>query len=232
MNIKMQEFHIHIDAVSIDTNFEEMLVNSLSFSLKNFSVIPTESERHAPDRHLTYKTRDARTFHQQFDAIEQYLSNHPLAMEGYVEGEIIPGEILIPSNTFDPDVAIPFVVDLSDLDPGEFREDEIHITLDADCSDPRLLLSLGQMGFFSVFMDKPYGRAKIFTTQGSRRNIQQILPLLTEYLIQAGGAVNCVVKEEIVSRFWLSSPSVRRPPTIALIHQSSTSSTSQLVGIQ
>jgi hypothetical protein len=228
----MSEFHIHIDAVFIEEEFKNFLVNTLGFSLKNFSVVPTESERHAPEHHLTYKIADAKTFHQQFDVIEQYLRQHLKAMEGYVEGEYIPGEFKIPHGEFNPEVLTPFTVELGSLASGEFREDEIHITLDADRSDPRLLLSLRQMGFFSVFMDKAYGRAKIFTTQGSYQNIQKILPLLTSYLKDAGGVVNCVVKEERIVRFWLSSPDVKRPPTIANIHKTSTLANNQLVSAE
>jgi hypothetical protein len=228
----MSEFHIHVDAAFIEQGFEGFLLNTLGFSLKNFSVIPTESERHAPEHHLTYKIADAKTFHRQFDAIEQYLKQHPDAMEGYVEGEHIPGEIQIPHREFNPEVLIPFTVELSNLASGEFREDEIHITLDADLSDPRLLLSLSQMGFFSVFMDKAYGKAKIFTTQGSCRNIREILPWLTSYLENVGGAANCVVKEERILRSWLSSPDVKRPPTISHIHKHCTLPTNQLVSAE
>lgn len=228
----MSEFHIHVDAIYIGQGFEEFLLNTLGFSLKNFSVIPTESERHAPERHLTYKTADAKTFHQQFDAIEQHLTQHPKAMEGYVEGEYIPEELKIPHGEFNSEVLAPFTVELGNLEVGEFREDEIHITLDADRSDPQLLLSLRQMGFFSVFMDKAYGTAKIFTTQGSYQSIQEILPLLTSYLGAVGGAVNCVVKEERIVRFWLSSPDVKRPPTIANIQKASTLPNHQLVSAE
>jgi hypothetical protein len=192
----IKEFHIHIDASFLEQSFEDFLRSSLQFSLKNFAGVHPDSQRHAPDHHLTYKTQISKDFQETFAEIESYLDNHPDCLTGYVEGEYIPGEISISHSKFDPEVAPPFQLERGSLPAGEFREDEIHITLDRDRSDPRLLLVLRQMGFFSVYMEKSYGTAEIFTTQGSYKNIQSILPLLIDYLNHAGGAANCVVKEE------------------------------------
>ena len=114
-------------------------------------------------------------------------------------------------------VEIPFRVASSPIARGDFRETEIHITLDRDRSDPRLLAALTEMGFFSAFMNKSYGVAQIFTVQGSRQQIDALLPRLVKYLEACGGAVNCSVKEERVARWWLSDPGVVLPPVISEI---------------
>jgi hypothetical protein len=217
----MQEFHIHLDAQWIAKDFQVFLLVNEGFSLKNFSGFPDNLMRHAPEVHLTRKMDNAHDFHQIFDTIQTYLENHSESMAGYVEGEYIPGEISIPNCEFNPDFPVPFVLELDELPSGLFREDEIHITLDRDKSDPRLLLALRQMGFFSVYMDKDWGVAEIFTTQGSFNHISKsVLPSIIDYLSKAGGAVNCVVKEERIVRSWMSSPDIKRPPVICKIHPS------------
>ncbi len=217
----MHEFHIHIDAQWVSESFKTFLLREQRFLPKNFSGFPVNSPRHAPDLHLTYKVAEANTFHAVLDAIKSYLAAYPDSMVGYVEAEYIPEEIIISTQIFDPNVPLPFTLELRDLPSGQFRADEIHITLDRDKSDPRLLLSLRQMGFFSVYMAKEWGMAEIFTTQGSFHDVNQVvMPALLEYLNKVGGAVNCVVKEERMIHYWLSHPDVKRPPVIGKIHLS------------
>lgn len=212
-----KELHIHIDAKWLSGEFEIFLMEKLRFSLKNFTDFPTNTARHAPERHLTYKVDNRKTFDENFDAILNFVDLHPDSMSGYIEGEEIPRKIAIPTRPFNPDILPPFKLELGSLPTGKFREDEIHITLDRDRSDPRLILSLRQMRFFSVYMDKDYGTAEIFTTQGSCRDIRTVLPLITNYLNEVGGAVNCVIKEEIIVRSWMSAPDLQLPPVISTI---------------
>jgi hypothetical protein len=212
-----REFHIHIDAEWIGDNFEFFLMDKLRFFLKNFAGFPVNTARHAPERHFTYKVDNHKIFHEKFDAILNFINYHPDSMSGYIEGEEIPHKLAIPTRPFNADILPPFKLELGSLPTGKFREDEIHITLDRDRSDPRLILSLRQMGFFSVYMDKDYGTAEIFTTQGSCRDIRRVLPLITNYLNEVGGAVNCVIKEEIIVRSWMSSPDLQLPPVISTI---------------
>ena len=53
--------------------------------------------------------------------------------------------------------------------------------------------------------------------QGSKKQIQTILPPLIEYLEKAGGAVDSSIKEERVADWWMSQPNLRLPPVIASI---------------
>jgi hypothetical protein len=213
----VSEYHIHIDAEWIGDGFEKFLMKKFQFSLKNFAGFPTNTARHVPERHLTCKVDNRKTFDEKFDAILNFIDLHPDSMSGYIEGEEIPHKLAIPPRPFNTDILPPFKLELGSLPTGKFREDEIHITLDRDRSDPRLILSLRQMGFFSVYMDKEYGTAEIFTTQGSCRDIRTVLPIITNYLNEVGGAVNCVIKEEIIVRSWMSSLDLQLPPVISTI---------------
>jgi hypothetical protein len=216
-----QEFHIHIDAKNINTRFEEVLIEQYSFEYKNFIQRQDPNPSHAPETHLTYKTTDLNRSSQMFKDIHSYLEQNPNSMTGYVEYEYIPEKIAIEYRDFNPDVPLPFQLELGYLEAGKFREDEIHITLDRDNSDERLLKLLKQIDFFSASRQKDYGIAEIFTTQGSYQDIQKVLPMIVSYLNQAGGAAACVVKEERIIHSWVSSPDYNLPPVIKAIQTSS-----------
>jgi hypothetical protein len=215
------EFHIHIDAKNITRQFEKILVQECSFDHKNFIQRQDLNPSYAPETHLTYKTTNSNQASQIFKDIHTYLEQNPDSMTGYVEHEYIPEQISIEYKTFNPDVPLPFQLELGDLGIGAFREDEIHITVDRDNSDRRLLESLRQIGFFSALRQKDYGIAEIFTTQGSYQDIQKVLPMIVSYLNQAGGAATCVVKEERIIHSWVSSPDYKLPPVIKAIQTSS-----------
>lgn len=217
-----QEFHIHIDAKNIESQFEKILIEQYSFDYKNFIQRQDLNPSYAPKTHLTYKTTNANQASQIFKDIHTYLERNPDSMIGYVEHEYIPEKILIEYQTFNPDVPIPFQLELVYLESGKFREDEIHITLDRDNSDRRLLESLRQMDFFPASRLKDYGIAEIFTTQGSYQDIQKVVPMIVSYLNQAGGAAKCVIKEERIIHSWVSSPDYKLPPVIKSIQTPST----------
>jgi hypothetical protein len=139
-------------------------------------------------------------------------------MHGYVEGECVAFERDIPTRPFDVSVGLPFTFSTEPVPEGAFRETEIHITLDRDKSDPRLLNSLVEMGFFAAYLPKPYGIAQVLTAQGSKDNILALLDPLVRYLETAGGAVKCRVKEERIAKWWKSSPDAAVPPVVNTIH--------------
>jgi hypothetical protein len=205
------EFHIHVDVHEMAGQFESFL-HQLKFSNTDFSGHPDGALHFETPKHLTYKTKDITAFRSTFDAIVAELETAPHLLEGYVEGEYLPIDLDIEAMPFDPEVKIPCQWDLGVLAPGTFREDELHITLDKDRSDPRLIQDLRSMGFFSAYMEKPYGTAQILTVQGTRRTIKTLLASLIPYLKNAGGSVRCSIKEEQVIRWWASSNSVKFPP--------------------
>jgi hypothetical protein len=163
-------------------------------------------------KHFTFKTKDIVDFNHQFDATEQYFINNPGSIIGYLEGEYVPLDLEIEAKPFDRAVPIPLKLELSNLEPGSFREDEIHITLDRDKSEPQLLENLRGMGFFSAYMDKPTGNVEIFTAQGTKKNINLILRQIKDYLDKSGGSIGGSIKEEIILKWWLSDLNVTVPP--------------------
>jgi hypothetical protein len=216
-SVAEHEFHIHIDAQEMDESFETFVVEKLGFSNTDFSGHPEGALHFETPKHLTYKTKDAKKFKDTFDTLEMHLKATPELLMGYVEGEYIPLDLEIREEPFNSGIQTPCKWELGMLPAGVFREDEVHVTLDRDRSNPQLIQSLRSMGFFSAYMDKSYGTAEILTAQGSRNTIQQLLSIILPYLKTAGGAVNCSVKEERVIRWWSSSSAIKFPPVVQAV---------------
>jgi hypothetical protein len=209
----MSEFHIHVDALSLSNTFEEHLTNNLGFWRSDFSGHPEGVEHFEPPHHLTKKLTTSAEFRKLFDGLVSFAeANAP--MKGYLEGEFLALDHDLEDRAFDPSVGIPFRIHKTILPAGGFRESEIHVVLNRDRSDPRLLQSLTQMGLYTAYMPKPYGTAQVFTVQGSKLKILSILKPLRRYLEEAGGSINCSIKEERVAGWWLSEPTLRLPPVI------------------
>lgn len=211
----MSVFHIHVDAAEIQPSFEQYLAQS-GFVRTDFAGHPGNADGFEAPNHLTLKLYDSAEFRKKFDEVQaQASATH--GIRGYLEGEFIPVDRDLEARPYQGNVEPPFRVTSQPIEPGSFRETEIHITLDRDRSDPRLLASLTEMGFFSAYMHKSYGVAQIYTVQGSRAQVDQLLPRVIAYLEDCGGTATCSVKEERVARWWLSNPSVALPPVIANI---------------
>jgi len=211
----MPLFHIHVDATSLKPAFESFLLEN-GFVRTDFAGHPEGADAFEAPNHLTLKLTDSVAFQQSFDRVIAK-AEETSGLDGYVEGEFIPLDADIPDRPYREGVAAPFRADSGNIEPGSFRETEIHVTLDRNRSDRRLLDALTRMGFFSAYMNKPYGVAQIFTVQGSRGQIDRLLPKLLEYLEACGGTSHCSVKEERVAKWWLSSDSVSLPPVIKKI---------------
>jgi hypothetical protein len=212
----MALFHIHIDAVSITSDFETFLAD-MSFVRTDFAGHPEGADGHEAPNHFTLKLTDSEAFKKTFDQVVSRAAEMS-GIRGYVEGEFIPLDADVPDRPYRLGVQVPFRVESGDIEHGSFRETEIHITLDRDKSDPRLLASLTDMGFFSAYMKKAYGVAQIFTVQGSRQQVDELLPHLLNYLETCGGTSHCSVKEERVAKWWLSNDSVSLPPVVKRIN--------------
>lgn len=213
----MSDFHIHIDAINVSEEFDKLVTSQFEFWRGDFAGHPEGIEHYEPTTHLTYKTSSSLEFKSVFEKIVRYASTDPL-FQGYIEGECIPIDLDIPSRPYNPSIQLPFQFTTIKLPAGIFRETEIHITLDRDKSDPRLLHSLHQMGFFAAYLPKADHVAEILTVQGTKDKIQTLLPPLMEYMEQVGGAANCSIKEERIAKWWMSSPDVPLPPVVDVIH--------------
>lgn len=209
----MSGFHIHIDAVTLSDDFETYLTRELGFWRSDFSGHPEGAEAFCPLNHLTQKVTTTREFRVLFDRVLSYVKIHD-AMKGYIEGEFIALDKDIEERSFDASVKPPFKLRRTFLPPGTFRESEVHIVLNRDQSDRRLLRNLMEMGLFAAYLPKAYGTAEIFTVQGSRVIIQTLIKHLSDYLDKAGGAVECSIKEERIADWWMSEPNLRLPPVV------------------
>ncbi len=212
----MPGFHIHVDAQSLSSDFERRLVDELGFWRSDFSGHPEGFEHYEPPHHLTVEPTTGHEFRDLFARILPR-AQAPGAMRGYIEGEFVALDQDLPTRAFHPSVPAPFTLRRTFLPSGTFRESEVHITLDRDRSHPQLRRSLLHMGLYSAYLPKSYGTAEIFTAQGSRANIDIILPVLVEYLQSAGGAVECSIKEERIADWWTSDPKLPLPPVIGSI---------------
>src|SRR3954465_6994459 len=123
----MAQFHIHIDAMQLDPDFESYLLSELGFWRSDFSGHPEGQQQYEPNHHLTRKTSDARVFRELFGQVVDQASKGD-QMVGYIEGEFIPTDEDIPAKPFDASVAVPFRLHRGTLPRGAFRENELHIT--------------------------------------------------------------------------------------------------------
>ena len=210
----MSELHIHVDASSIRRDLIEVL-GGLGFWRSDFS--DQQMDSYAPLHHFTLKPQAAGDFKRVFDFLLAWLEDNPGSMEGYLEGEVVPIDEMLEEKPFNKEVPPPFAVEVSGLKPGEFRQSEIHITLDRDKSNPTLRKRLREMGMFSACLPKTFGMAEVFTLQGSQSQIDRLLPSLRRYLQQAGGAVHCSIKEERIARWWVSRRELALPPVVSSI---------------
>ncbi len=210
-------FHVHVDAQTLMPEFVEFLRHSgLGFWPDDFSHLP-ESDAYEPPHHWTLKPPTRQEQERIEDAVIGYLTAHPGAMTGYVECEAIVRRLSFEPKPFDPTVPLPFRFTSRSLPSGEFRETEMHVSLNRDQSDPRLHQALHDMGFFVGYIERPHGMSAVYTAQGYRRDVMQIWDPICLYLEQAGGSVNCDTKEEVITRYWMSDPDIYRPPVLDTI---------------
>lgn len=212
----MKLFDLHIDATALTPEFEKFLIEECSFWRNDFCGHPEGQEGHEPPHHLTQQLDTGKEFREMFDKVAGYARQHR-PMSGYIEGEFIALDVDLPERPFDAGVPLPFAIAPGTIPAGTFRESEIHVTMNRDASDARLRENMVKMGFFSAYLPKEYGVAEVFTVQGSRAQIDAIIPAIQTYLETAGGCVKCSIKEERVADFWLSAPDVHCPPVIERI---------------
>jgi hypothetical protein len=203
-------FHIHVDAIKMNSEFERDLVERLKFYRVDYSIDRSSVDLHPKnpehEYHLTHKSDSSREFKAvEAEVLKMVREQKPITC-GYVETEFVA---LDDRPEFKPyqDTPLPFRLSMRPPEPGAFRESELHVTLSQDESDPRLLYVLHhQIGMLSGFIPKQHGMAQIFTAQGTQAQINQIRDPLVDYIHSAGGAKHCSIKEERTVRYWMSHP--------------------------
>ncbi len=201
-------FHIHVDAIEMNPEFERDLVERLQFYRVDYSIdrasvdLNPESREH--EYHLTHKTDLSTEFKRVSTEVLHLVKTKNSIPIGYVECEFVALDER-PEFVQYRGASVPFHLSMRPPQPGAFRESELHVTLSRDGSDPHLLETLQhQMGMLSGFIPKQYGMAQIFTAQGTQAQINQIREPLIHYIHSAGGAAHCSVKEERTVSYWMS----------------------------
>jgi hypothetical protein len=212
----MGDFHVHIDAETLSAGLTDYLVGELGFWNSDFSGHPPGFEHFEPVHHLTQKAVTGRDLKSLFDKVVVRAADAG-AMKGYIEAEFVASDETLAPRPFDESVFRPFRLRMTRLPEASFRESEIHVTLDRDRSHPQLQRDLLEMGLYGAYLPKSYGTAAIFTAQGARAKIAELLPVLTDYLERAGGAEEGSIKEERIVSWWLSEPRLSLPPVVDTI---------------
>ena len=226
-------WHIHVDGSQVGEDFRKFLAER-GFHPDDFIH---SSGQYAPVQHLTWKgKRNAvNEYKEHMQALRAFLGNHgfapdvesgypdhvygkgdPKVFRGYVEAEHIARDVDLAEMPFDETLAAPFRLQMRDLLAG-FRESEVHVAMDVDRSDKRLMEAIRSMGLYDVLMPKPKDKRMtvIFTAQAAtQEEIAEIIPPLETYLHAAGGAVRGSVKEERITDWVSSHRDVKIPPVI------------------
>jgi hypothetical protein len=217
MNLMNNErFHIHIDAEKMDNLFVSQLVGERGFSEKNFIRNGERGSQYSPAIHITAKYDDRDTFDRDFDYILDRI-NGGTKIIGYIEGEFIAIDRRFETRALNHDPRPPFQLELTPLVKGAFRQTELHLTISAEESDQRVVNMLHDMGFFCAYVPKDYGRAQVFTVQGSYRDIARITQPVID-LVERGGLARARLKEERIVRSWVSADARALPPVVGTIH--------------
>ena len=204
-------FHIHIDAAWLDPAFEGYVTRELGFYRTDF--VGPDGGKTEPLNHLTLRVYDGHLYREAFTRVVDAAKDGEL-MRGYIEGEYVAVDADLPIGAFNPEVPQPFVLRMKSLAPGTFRESELHIAMCAERSNPNLLCALHAMGLLTIYVPKSWGVSIVFTAQGSRREVSQLVKVLRSFLEAAGGAVECSIKEERIVNWWISPGEVSIPPIL------------------
>jgi len=180
-------YHIHIDSQILPEKLEKYAKEALGFQAQDFTGNPYGYEHFNPVRHLTLKTSDRGIFNSVWYDLEEKAAEFGLV--GYLEGEYILTDDFIPYKQY-REIAFPFKVYrrvLSGNENEQFRQTEIHLGMDKDASNPKLIKNLLDAGLYGVYLPKNDHTSVIFTIQGFVKNIRPLKQALLNYLRESGG---------------------------------------------
>ncbi len=210
------EYHVHVDAHAPISQDFDLLLRQSGFVDADFEH-REDADGYEPLRHLTCKPANATLQRNLFVRLQEYVAAHQDALVGYIEAEAVTQESRHDQPEFNPAVPVPVSLNFGRLSPGQFRQDEIHITMDHERSDPRLMANLRAMGMHMAYLKRDGRVRAVFTVQGPTQTIRELWPVLDTYLSQTGGLSDGWMSEEIVTHWWASSPDIPLPPVISKI---------------
>ena len=194
-------FHIHIDAQFMTAELHQEVTRNMGFYDSNFGGHPEGYVHFEPQQHLTLKLNTKQEFDRNWDILEETINKH--AFRGYIEGEYIPIDEFIPYKKY-KEIPVPYMIHrrkLEDTKNEEFRQTEVHITLEKDKSNPELIKKLLNSGLYGAYVPKKHGTFLVLTIQGYLKHIVPFIDVLRNYLLETGGAYLCTIKEERALKF-------------------------------
>ena len=190
-------FHIHIDAQQMPKGLDDWAISELKFKPTDYDGHPEGYDHFEPKRHLTLKASTKETFRTAWDSLEAKLLEFP-DFVGYIEGEYLPIDEFIPFTPY-KDIPIPFQILRRKLIPEnseDFRQTEVHVTMERTQSHPALMKKLLDSGLYGAFIPKMDGEFLVLTIQGFIKDIVPLIDSIRNFLIESGGAHRCTIKEE------------------------------------
>jgi len=169
--------------------------------------------------HLTIRPANGSEQRQLFQKARDLAISYGKEVEGYLESEVAHVISGFAEMEFNPSVRLLAKVETTFLPAGCFREDEIHVQFDKDRTHPRIAQEFQGAGWRQAFCPEEYGTGDIWTVQGTRLQIEELLPMTLSYLNQVGGLASCAVRREVVAHWWMSRPDLPLPPVIAAIQK-------------
>jgi hypothetical protein len=200
-------FHIHVDATVLPETVHKDL-RGIGFVDTNFSGHPEGYQHFEPNTHMTLKTSDLRSYRAVWHKAARLVTATE-GFKGYLEGELVrpflsfkPRETMYESRYKDADSNY-FLIRrrrLKGAASGEaFRKNEVHLTLDKDRSDPRLISDLLAAGMYGAYVPKDGYTALVLTAQSTLRprEFNHFVSMLKLHVMYIGGVVCGRLKEEI-----------------------------------
>jgi len=160
-------YHIHIDAQQMPKALDEYAIKNLNFVPTDYDGHPDGYDHFEPQRHLTLKAPDKALFKAVWNQLEAKMDEYP-DFVGYIEGEFLPIDEYIPYSQY-KDIPIPFYITRRKLNPSnseDFRQTEIHVTMEKTQSHPDLMKKLLDSGMYGAFIPKIDGEFLVLTIQG------------------------------------------------------------------
>jgi hypothetical protein len=190
-------FHLHIDATLMPEALYQALKSQFGFWDSEFKGHPKGYSHFEPNRHVTLKFTEGGKFRKACGDVEALVEQYP-DFVGYLEGEYIREERFVADAPY-RERPVPFKISRRRLDGSpfeQFRESELHLSLDKDASCPLLIKTLLDAGLYGAYLPKADYVALILTIQGFREDIGGLTECIWDYLAQSGGTVKAKLKEE------------------------------------
>jgi len=166
-----------------------------------------------PDGHVgsvavwTFKSKDETECSARWARVLEFVKQ--LEIPGFGEYECIMLDKTIQTNhPFDPHTVKPFKLKQYSLPEGGFKESEVHISLDYDASDPRVMEWFISIGMVPAILPKHRTdgsryNALVLTSQGDRQEIGRVVKKLHNVIPRLGGIEGCSIKFEVIEGYVL-----------------------------